>query len=386
MKADVTIVGCGLAGCTLAERFATEYGLHCLIIEKRKHIAGNCFDAHDRHGVLLHEYGPHYFRTNSDKVREYLSRFTAWRPADYRILSYTGGRFFSFPINLTTFEQLIGRPSTQPEMEEYLAARRIPIANPANAEQAVLAQVGHELYEMFFKGYTQKQWQRDPRELDASICRRIPIRTYRDERYFDDKFQAIPADGYTRMFERLIAHPKIQILLGADAAQILPQLETRHLFYTGPIDAFYGHRFDKLPYRSLRFERDTYEEEFHQPAVQVNFPNDHPYTRTVEVKHVTGQKLPVTTVLREFPEEYTGANEPYYPVLTEATRDTYRRYAALAEQEERITFVGRLATYQYYNMDQVVAQALQTFEKTREKIASQTASGFAGWKRPAAGS
>jgi len=381
MKADVTIVGCGLAGCTLAERLATEYGLHCLIIEKRKHVAGNCFDAHDRHGVLLHEYGPHYFRTNSDKVRDYLSRFTGWRPADYRILSFTHGKYFSFPINLTTFEQIIGHPSTQEEMEEYLKAKRVPIANPANAEEAVLSQVGHEMYEMFFKGYTQKQWNRDPRELDASVCRRIPIRTYRDERYFDDKFQAIPDAGYTRMVERIINHPKIQVLLGADAAEVLPQLETRHLFYTGPIDTFYSHRFGRLPYRSLRFERDTYQVEYHQPAVQVNYPNEHRYTRTVEVKHVTGQNIPVTTVLREYPEEYNGTNEPYYPILTEATRDTYRQYAAAAEKEERITFVGRLGTYQYYNMDQVVAQALQTFEKTKEKIVGQAPTRYLDWKR-----
>ena len=382
MKADVAIVGCGLAGCTLAERLATEHGLHCLIVEKRRHIAGNCFDGNNREGVLLHKYGPHYFRTNSDRVKDYLSRFTGWIPADYRILSHTHGRYFSFPINLTTFEQLIGRPSTQADMEAYLAERRVPIANPANAEEAVLSQVGPELYEMFFKGYTRKQWNRDPRELDASICRRIPIRTYRDERYFDDKFQALPDEGYTKMVERMIAHPKIQVLLGADAREVLPQLETRHVFYTGPIDLFYDHRFGRLPYRSLRFEHETYEQEFHQPAVQVNYPNDHDYTRTVEIKHVTGQRLPVTTVLREFPLEYDGTNEPYYPILTAPTRDLYRRYAAIGEQEERITFVGRLGTYQYYNMDQVVAQALQTFEAVRERVCNQPLQRYADWRRP----
>jgi UDP-galactopyranose mutase len=358
---DVLCVGAGFAGAVCAERLADRYGLSVLVVDRRRHLGGNAHDATDRHGVLLHSYGPHYFRTNSDRVREYLSRFTAWRQVTYRVLSFTEGRYWSFPINLGTFEQLLGRPSTSEEMEAALARWRVPPVGgggPANSEEAVLARVGRDLYQRFYRGYTRKQWGRDPRELDPSVCARIPIRTDRDDRYLSERFQALPADGYTRMFERILRHPRIQVVLGADDREVRRQVRFRRLVWTGMIDEYFDLRFGRLPYRSLRFEKETFQRDFAQPALQVNYPNDHAYTRSVELKHVTGQVLPVTTVVREYPEDHAPGREPFYPMPTAGARALYARYAALAAREPDVTFLGRLASYRYLNMDQVVGAAL----------------------------
>ena len=362
---DFLIVGAGFAGAVLAERLASQAGRRCLIVERRNHIAGNAYDAPDSAGILLHTYGPHYFRTNSDRVIAYLSQFTAWHPVAYKILSWTDGRYWQFPINLNTFEQLLGRPSSTREMEDTLATWRIPIPNPANSEEVILSQVGPLLYEKFFKNYTLKQWRRDARDLDPSVCGRIPIRTNRDDRYLSDKFQALPRDGYTKMFERILSHPNIQVRLGVDYRDILPSLKYRRIIYTGPIDEYFHCCFGPLPYRSLRFEPETIHTEYFQPAMQVNYPNDHAFTRIVEIKHATGQRSPLTTIVREYPQDYGPGRDPYYPVPTPDAQALYLRYAELARAEPRVTFVGRLATFRYYNMDQVVATALVEFEKLR---------------------
>ncbi len=362
---DYLIVGAGFAGAVLAERLASQRGQSCLVVDRRAHVGGNAHDGHNRDGVLLHSYGPHYFRTNSDRVRDYLSQFTEWHRVDYKILSWTDGRYWQFPINLNTFEQLLGRPSTSEEMAETLAQWRVPIEEPRNSEEVILAQVGRELYEKFFRGYTRKQWRRDPRELDASVCGRIPIRINRDDRYLAERFQALPADGYTPMFERMLTHPKIELLLEADYREILPRVKYRHLIYTGPIDEYFDHCHGPLPYRSLRFEPETIATEFFQPAMQVNYPNDYDYTRIVEIKHATGQQLPRTTIVREFPEDFGPGREPYYPVPTPSARVLYEKYAALAAAERNVSFVGRLATYRYYNMDQVIALALSEFDRLK---------------------
>jgi len=354
---DCLIVGAGFAGAVIAERLA-QAGKRCLIVERRNHIGGNSHDHLDAAGVLIHSYGPHYFRSNSEAVVEYLSQFTQWHPVDYKILSWTDGRYWQFPINLNTFEALVGHPSTPEEMAETLAKWRVPIDKPANSEEVILSQVGRELYEKFFKNYTRKQWKRDPSELDASVCGRIPVRTNRDDRYLTEKFQALPLHGYTRLFERMLDHPNIEVRLQTDYRQVASQLEFKQMVYTGPIDSFYDQRFGPLPYRSLRFEPETLEREVFQPAMQVNYPNDHDFTRIVELKHATGQKLPVTTIVREYPEDYAPGKEPYYPIPNPASHELYERYAALARQEKRVRFVGRLATYQYLNMDQVVLRAL----------------------------
>jgi UDP-galactopyranose mutase len=364
---DYLIVGAGFAGSVLAERLASQSGKTCLVVERRNHIGGNAFDAHDGAGILLHRYGPHYFATNSDRIVQYLGQFTGWHPVEYKVLSWTHGRFWQFPINLNTFEQLIGRPSSTGEMEDTLAKWRVPIAHPQNSEEVILSQVGYKLYEQFFKNYTLKQWRRDPRELDPGVCGRIPIRTNRDDRYLSDKFQALPSKGYTRMFERMLAHPNIKVLLQTDYREVAPFIQYNHMIYTGPIDHYYDCCYGPLPYRSLRFEPETIEKEFFQPAMQVNYPNDEAFTRIVEIKHCTGQRAPMTTIMREYPEDYGPGREPYYPVPAPDARALYQKYADRAAAEKGVTFVGRLATYRYYNMDQVVGAALAEFEKLSEK-------------------
>ena len=365
---DVLIVGAGFAGAVLAERLASQCGKTSLVIDRRSHIAGNAYDRYDEAGVLIHQYGPHYFRSNSERIVEYLSQFTEWHPVEYQILCRVEGRDWQFPINLNTFEQLIGRPSTTEEMEATLAEWRIPIEKPANSEEVIISQVGWKLYEMFFKNYTRKQWKRDPKDLDASVCGRIPVRTNRDNRYLSEKFQALPKDGYTAMFKRILNHPNIHLRLNTNFQEIPASLRYGHLIFTGMIDEYYDFRFGPLPYRSLRFEPETLQQEFFQPAMQVNYPNEHDFTRIVEIKHATGQKLPVTTIVREYPEDFGPGKEPYYPIPAPDAKAIYEQYAALAAQEEKVSFVGRLATYRYYNMDQVVGMALTEFEKLRGKF------------------
>jgi UDP-galactopyranose mutase len=364
---DYLVVGAGFAGAVLAERLATQCGKRCLVVDKRDHIGGNAYDARDAAGILLHRYGPHYFRTNSDRIVEYLSQFTEWHPVEYKILSWANGRHWQFPINLNTFEQLLGRPSSSEEMEETLARWRVPIAEPKNSEEVIIAQVGYELYDLFFKNYTLKQWRRHPRELDASVCGRIPIRTNRDDRYLTEKFQALPKEGYTRMFERMLNQAGIEVLLRTDYREVAGAVGYGRMIYTGPVDEYFDCCEGALPYRSLRFEPETVEREFYQPAMQVNYPNEEEFTRIVEIKHATGQRAPVTTIVREYPADYGPGQEAYYPIPAPDARALYERYAARAAAEKGVTFVGRLATYRYYNMDQVVGAALAEFEKLRRE-------------------
>jgi UDP-galactopyranose mutase len=365
---DYLIAGAGFAGAVLAERLANGLGKKVLIVDRRPHIGGNSYDHKDAAGVLVHTYGPHYFRTNSERIRAYLSQFTEWHPVDYKILSWTDGRYWQFPINLNTFEQFIGRPSTSEEMEATLAEWRVPIEEPKNSEEVIVSQVGWQLYKKFFEGYTLKQWKRHPRDLDPSVCGRIPIRTNRDDRYLSEKFQALPKDGYTAMFERILgSSPRICLKLQTDYRELLPHITFDHLIYTGQIDAYYDFCYGPLPYRSLRFEPETLEQETFQPAMQVNFPNDYDYTRIVEIKHATGQKLPVTTIVREYPADYLPGSEPYYPIPAPDARALYEKYRARAEAEKNVSFVGRLATYRYYNMDQVTGMALAEYDRLAAK-------------------
>ncbi len=379
---DFLIVGAGFAGLVAAERLATA-GWKCTVVDRRTHIAGNAYDAIDAAGVLTHRYGPHYFRTNSEKVLVYLSRFTDWHPVDYTIKSFTDGKYWPFPINLNTYETLIGKTATPKEFETWLAQNRHEIPNPKNSEEVILSQVGTELYERFFKGYTLKQWQRHPRELDASVCGRIPIRTNRDDRYLTESFQALPARGYTALFENLLAAtPNLTLLLNTDFREAKARIRHKHLIFTGPIDEYFDRRFGPLPYRSLRFEPESFTAEqlrqrqkiarkpgFWQPAMQVNYPDANvPFTRIVEIKHATGQNIDATTIVREYPKNWTPEDEPYYPVPAPDARAAYKKYATLATNEPNTTFIGRLATYRYYNMDQITAMALTTTEKLLKKF------------------
>ena len=376
MKYDFLIVGAGFAGSVLAERIASQLGRTCLIAERRNHIGGNAYDHYDKAGVLLHDYGPHYFRTNSQRIVDYLSQFTEWHQVKYTILSWTDGKYWQFPINLNTFEQLIGHPSTSEEMEAQLAEWRVPIESPKNSEEVIVSQVGWKLYEKFFKNYTRKQWHRDAKELDASVCGRIPIRTNRDDRYLSERFQALPKAGFTAMFEKMLAHPKIKVLLNTDYREARAQIEFDHLIYTGPIDEYYEHCFGQLPYRSLRFEPETLAQQYFQPAMQVNYPNDHEFTRIVEIKHATGQQLPSTTIVREYPENFGPGHEPYYPIPAPDAKALYAKYAERAALEKKVSFVGRLATYRYYNMDQVVGMALAEYERLRDQNQTREALGI----------
>ena len=369
LEFDFLVVGAGFAGTVLAERLSSQLGKSCLVVERRSHVGGNAYDSRESNGILLHRYGAHYFRTNSNRVREYLSKFTEWHPVDYKILSWTHGQYWQFPINLNTFEQFIGRRSTPDEMERSLQKWRVAVATPRNSEEVIVSRVGVELYEMFLKNYTRKQWGRNPKELDASVCGRIPIRTNRDDRYLSEKFQALPKEGYTKLFERMLAQPKITLLLNTDYRQLVSNGRFGHVIYTGPVDEYFEFCYGPLPYRSICFETETKNCEYFQPALQVNYPNDHEFTRSVEIKHATGQKAPVTTVVREYPESHVAGREPYYPIPAPDAAALYNLYRKRAESERNVSFVGRLATYRYYNMDQVIGMALTEYEKLAAKTA-----------------
>jgi len=372
MNVDFLIIGAGFTGLTLAERLSNDLGVSCLIVDRRSHLGGNAYDEYDENGVLIHTYGPHYFRTDNPEVVVYLSRFTDWRPASYQILSWTRSRYWRFPINLNTFEQLIGRSASEAEFKAYLEKVREPIANPVNSEDVIVSQVGREIYELFFKGYTQKQWRKSPAELDPSVCARVPIRTNRDDCYLREKFQAMPFSGYTAMFKRMVsACRNTTVLLNTDYQKLRPSVQCRKIIYTGAIDEYYDYRAGVLPYRSLRFEREPFSGSqlvgrepisgrrgFWQPAVQVNYPNEFDYTRIVETKHVTGQICDGTTIVREYPLDYQRGREAYYPVPNWESARQFQVYSDLASRERDIYFAGRLATYRYLNMDQIVEAAL----------------------------
>jgi UDP-galactopyranose mutase len=362
---DVVVVGAGFAGSVIAERLAAEGGKRVLVLDRRPHIGGNAYDEVDDAGLLIHRYGPHIFHTNSRDVFDYLSRFTTWRPYEHRVLAQVRGQLLPMPINRTTVNRLFGLDlSDDDAVEAFYAARAEATGVARTSEDVVVGRVGRELYELFFRGYTRKQWGLDPSELDASVTARVPTRTDTDDRYFTDRYQSMPADGFTTMFERILAHPRIDVRTGVDFHDIRERLDYGLLVYTGPIDEYFGHRFGPLPYRSLRFEFETLPKEQVQPVATVNYPDEAvPFTRITEFKHLTGQSAPKTTIVREYP---TDRGDPYYPIPRPENAELYRRYQALADATPGVRFVGRLATYKYYNMDQVVAQALMTFRKIVE--------------------
>ncbi len=360
MSYDVLVVGAGLAGSTIAERCAAEFGANVLLVDRRPHLAGNCHDPVGADGLRYHQYGPHIFHTNSEQVVDYLSAFTEWRSYVHRVLANVDGRLVPIPINRTTINALYDLDLDEAGVASFLERVALPRAEIRTSEDVILSRVGRELYERFFRGYTRKQWGRDPSELDASVCGRIPSRTSTDDRYFTDRFQLMPADGYTAMVERMTDHPRIERVLGVDYREIAGRVRARHTVFTGPIDAYFDHCYGELPYRSLRFEFTTYDRERYQSVGCVNEPAENvPYTRTTEYKHLTGQRHPKTIVSREFP---TDRGEPYYPIPAPESREQYRKYAQLAQRTRNVTFVGRLAEYRYYNMDQAVASALRTAE------------------------
>ncbi|MBC8122611.1 MAG: UDP-galactopyranose mutase [Gemmatimonadaceae bacterium] len=360
VRFDYLIVGAGFAGSVLAERLASDAGKRVLIIDKRSHIGGNAYDHYDNAGVLVHKYGPHIFHTNSREVFEYLSRFTPWRSYEHRVLASVDGQLVPIPINLDTINRLYGLKLTSFEVTQFFASVAEPRERLRTSEDVVISKVGRELYEKFFRNYTRKQWGLDPSELDASVIARVPTRTNRDDRYFTDTYQAMPLHGYTRMFENMLASPNIKIMLNTDYRELQGVIPYREMIYTGPIDGFFDCRYGKLPYRSLEFKHETHNAAVFQPAPVVNYPNEHLYTRVTEFKYLTGQEHGKTSIVYEYPR---AEGDPYYPVPRPENTELYKKYQALAEVTPGVSFVGRLATYKYYNMDQVVAQALSTYTK-----------------------
>jgi UDP-galactopyranose mutase len=352
-QVDFLIVGAGLAGCVLAERLSS-LGRKVLIVEKRNHIGGNCYDFIDNNGVLVHKYGPHYFRTNNDDVIEYLSQFTDWIKHDFKVKAYLQGKLYPIPVNRDTINLFFNKNLKGVlETKAFLDKKRTRIKKPKNAEEQVLSVAGKEIYEAFFKSYTIKQWDMHPKNLDASVTARIPIRTNNDNRYFTDKFQGLPRQGYTNMFKKLCQN--CEVLLNTDYQEIKNKVLCDKLIFTGQIDSFFDYKFGKLPYRSLKINFERYEKEYYQDWLQINYPNDYKYTRIVEMKHATGQKISCTTISKEYP---TWNGEPYYPVPNLVNENSYQKYKKEANKLSGVFFVGRLAQYKYLNMDEVVGKAL----------------------------
>ncbi|WP_151708480.1 UDP-galactopyranose mutase [Acinetobacter brisouii] len=358
------IVGAGFAGAVSARELA-EAGHQVLVVDRRDHIAGNAYDVKDSYDILIHQYGPHIFHTNSERIFNYLSQFTQWRPYEHRVRGVVNGKEYPFPINRDTLNQLYDLDLTEQQAAEYFEKVREPRDPVQTSEDVVLNSVGRDLYEKFFLNYTKKQWGLDPSQLKAGVAARIPTRTNTDDRYFTDTYQAMPLHGYTAMFENMLNHPNITVKLSTDYKDIIAQgIEYDHLIYTGPIDAFYDYQFGHLPYRSLRFEHEHLNTEQYQSVGTVNYPNDHDFTRITEFKHLTGQVVPSTSIVREYP---TAEGDPYYPIPRTENEQLFKQYQTLANAEKNVTFVGRLAEYRYYNMDQVVGAALNAVNKILEQ-------------------
>ncbi|HUQ35581.1 MAG TPA: UDP-galactopyranose mutase [Aestuariivirga sp.] len=363
---DWLVVGAGFAGSVLAERLASQRNDRVLLIDRRPHIGGNAFDTHNAVGILIHRYGPHIFHTNSEAIVEYLSQFTQWRPYEHRVLARVDGQLVPIPINRDTVNKVYGLSlCSDVAVEQFFANRAETVQDIRSSEDVVVNKVGRDLYEKFFRGYTRKQWGVDPSELDKSVTARVPVRTNTDDRYFGDTFQQMPLLGYTEMFKKMLDNPNISVELETDFSQIRDQVRYKRLIFTGPIDEYFDFCFGKLPYRSLRFDHQTIDQEWFQPVAVVNYPQTEDYTRITEYKHLTGQLHAKTSITYEYP---TDEGDPYYPVPRAENQALYKKYEKLVIARKDVWFAGRLATYQYYNMDQVVGQALATFRKINEQI------------------
>lgn len=356
----ILIVGAGFAGSVCARELA-EAGHKILVLDRRDHIAGNAFDVKDKHGILIHQYGPHIFHTNSERIFKYLSKYTKWYKYEHRVRGVVDGKEYPFPINRDTLNQLYDLNLTEEQAAKFYEKVREPKEKVQTSEDVVLNSVGRDLYEKFFLNYTKKQWGLNPSQLKAGVAARIPTRTNSDDRYFTDTYQAMPLHGYTAMFENLLNHPNIRVRLSTEFKDVLnEEHQFNHIVYTGPIDAFYDFKFGSLPYRSLRFEHEHLKDtEQYQSAGTVNYPNDFDFTRITEFKHLTGQKHSSTSIVREYP---TSEGDPYYPIPRDENEKLFKQYQTLANAEEKVTFVGRLAEYRYYNMDQVVGAALNAID------------------------
>lgn len=364
MNKPILIVGAGISGCTLAERFANILNKKVIIIDKRPHIGGNCYDFYNK-GVLVPKYGPHFFHTNDEKVWNYINNFSEWKPYEHRVLSnIDGSNLVPVPVNIKTVNTIFGLSiQTSAEFDNWLEMEKEKIDNPKNSEEYAISRMGKRLYNILFKNYTKKQWDKWPSELDPTILARIPIRNNFDDRYFTDKYQAMPKDGYTKIFERMINHPNIKLKLNTDWLDFANSKDSYEMiFFTGRIDQFFSYKYEPLEYRSLKFVFETINKEYFQERAQVNYPNTEKFTRITEPKHATGQKSNYTTIIKEYS---TWEGEPYYPVPSENNKSLYAKYQSDAKEYEKknIYFVGRLAEYKYFNMDQAFKNALELFER-----------------------
>ncbi len=365
---DYLIVGAGFSGAVLAERLAGQLNKKVCIIDKREHICGNAYDHYNEDGILIHKYGPHWFHTNSDEVFKYLSQFTEWIFHDHIIKSKVNGRLYPFPINRNTINSFFNiNLTSEEEVKLLINSKKDKIQNPKNSEEMVLSLLGKELYENFYLNYTIKQWGIHPRELAPSVTARIPVRQNTKESYFNDKYQAMPKHGYSKLFEKLLDHKNISILLGRDFFEIEKETKFDKLIYTGPIDEFFENCYGELPYRSLEFEHETLDHEYFQACQQVNYPNENNFTRIVEWKHATHQKTAKTSIMKEYPIEYVKGREMFYPIPLAEYSDILHKYEKEKNKLKNVIFCGRLAEYKYYNMDQVVARALKIFSDLSKK-------------------
>ncbi len=360
---DVLIVGAGPVGCVLAERLASVSNKKVHLIDKRTHVAGNCYDEKHESGVLIHKYGPHYFRTNNKQLLEYLSNFTEWIEGNYYVTCKYKNEYYPFPINRLTINKFFNQNfTTEEEVETFINSLSINIENPENSEEFVLSRVGQKLYEAFYLGYTLKQWDLHPKQLGPSVCGRIPVRYNEDCRYVDHKYQYTPKLGFTNLFKNMINQPNIELSLNTDYKELNKE-NYKTIIYTGAIDEYFNFKEGKLEWRSLEFEFIEVNQEFVQPNVQINYSDEFNYTRSVEIKHVTKQKCPNTVISYEYP---TNSGEPYYPIPNLENEKMYHKYKSLAEEETKLNnvyFCGRLAEYKYYNTDEVIEKALALYDK-----------------------
>jgi UDP-galactopyranose mutase len=368
VKFDWLIVGAGFTGCIIAERIASQLGESVLIVESRDHIGGNAYDYFDENGILVHKYGPHLFHTNSKKVWEYLSRFTEWTPYYHRVLAVVEGKKVPVPFNLNSIQALFPI-SLSDRIEEllyknYSFGDKIPVLKMIEHENQEISSLGNYIYRNVFLGYTVKQWDLKPEELDTSVTGRVPFSFSRDDRYFKDKYQALPKHGYTNMFKRILKHKGIKVLLNTDYKEVFKEIDYKRMVYTGPIDSFFDYKHGALPYRSLTFDFQYHEKDDFQETGQVNYPNEFDFTRITEYKKLTGQYAKGTTISIEYPKAYkAGVNDPYYPIPRKENNEKYALYQQETQQlKNQVIFAGRLAEYKYFNMDQVAARALHLFE------------------------
>jgi UDP-galactopyranose mutase len=379
-NADIVIIGAGISGAVLAERYA-KIGKKVLIIEKRDHIAGNCYDYIDENGILVSKYGAHLFHTNEEDVWQYINQFCEFYPFEHKVIAKVDGQLVPIPVNITTVNKLFGTTiTTEAEMKQWLDENRLPIDAPKDGREAALNKVGQVLYEKMFRHYTKKQWNKYPEELDASVLDRIPVRSNYDDRYFSDKYQALPVGGYTKLFEGILNHPNIEVLLNTDYFDVKDKVTGYDkLFYTGPVDRYFEFKHsltEKLEYRSINFVSETVDAEFYQENSVVNYPGEEVgFTRIIEYKHFGNQKSDKTTIVKEFT---TDEGDPYYPVPNPKNQQIYEKYKAEADALVDVYFVGRLANYKYFNMDQAFKNALELFnslednanadQKTKEEL------------------